>query len=65
MLEVDITEAYNKTIDYIEYLASFTNPDGVKEMRKRRASKQDTPQVTDEQFDKMVAEIFGREVTRG
>ncbi len=65
MMEQDSREAYNKTIDYIDYLAAFSNPKGVEELRKRREVLTTQTPEDKEQFDSLIKNMFGREVEDG
>jgi hypothetical protein len=64
MLELDWQEASNKTIEYIEYLAAFSNPEGVKEVRKNRESASERPDEDPELFAKVLSEHLGKKITK-
>ncbi len=62
MIDQDLKEAYNKNIDYIDYLASFSNPKGVEETRRRRETVVPESSEEREQFNALIKDMFGREV---
>jgi len=64
MIEQDMHEASNKTIDYIEYLATFSNPSGVEKMRKMRESVQNAPVEDPELFANVLSKQFGKELSK-
>lgn len=64
MLEQDMQEAYNKTIDYIEYLAAFSNPSNVEAMRKERDSAKEKTQQDPTIFNQILEKMFGRELPK-
>ena len=57
MVSQDAKEEYEDKLAFTEYLASFTNPEAVKQIREDR--KKARPQ-TDEEFAEMVGGMFGR-----
>lgn len=57
-------EAYNKTIDYIEYLAAFSNPSNVEAMRKERDSAKEKTQQDPTIFNQILEKMFGRELPK-
>lgn len=57
-------EASNKTIEYIDYLASFSNPEGVERVQKARESKKSRPESDPEVFTDVLARHFGKELPK-
>lgn len=64
MIEQDLQEASNKTIEYIEYLASFSNPAGVEQVRKDRESSKTRPESDSEVFANVLARQFGKDLAK-
>lgn len=64
MIEQDLQEASNKTIEYIEYLAAFSNPSGVEQVRKERDSRKSRPETDPEVFAKVLSGQFGRDLAK-
>lgn len=64
MIEQDMQEASNKTIDYIEYLAAFSNPNGVEQMRKTRQAVKNKPESDPALFTDILSRQFGRELAK-
>lgn len=64
MIEQDLIEASNRTVEYIEYLASFSNPAGVEQVRKERDSKKTRPETDTAAFADILARQFGRELAK-
>ena len=60
MVNQDEAEEYDGKVGFLEYLASFTNPEAVQQIQESR--KRSKP-LTDEQFSKMLGGAFGRAPT--
>lgn len=57
MASQDVQDEYDERLAFVEYLASFSNPEAVKQIRETR--KNARPQ-TDEEFAQMLGSQFGR-----
>jgi hypothetical protein len=64
MIEQDAHEASNKTIEYMDYLASFTNPSGVEQVQKARRQVKERPESDPEVFAKVLANQFGKDLDK-
>jgi tRNA(Ile)-lysidine synthase TilS/MesJ len=64
MIEHDLQEASNKTIEYIEYLAAFAEPDVVERVRKERENAKTRPESDPEVFASVLAKHFGKELSK-
>lgn len=61
MVLQDDKEAYDEKLSFIEYLASFSNPEGVKKVREDRKRAKF---VSDDDFKLLTRELFGREAPK-
>lgn len=59
MMEHDLKEEFEDKKAFIEYLASFINPQAVKDLKNMANN---TKQISDEDFAKTLAKISGGEV---
>lgn len=60
MIEQDIQEASNKTVEYIEYLASFSNAEAVAQLRKQREKVKERPESDPGVFVDVLERHFGK-----
>ena len=56
MLEQDEKDDFEKTKSFIEYLASFINPEAVQQLKNMTNNAK---QVSDEDFAKTLEQLFG------
>ena len=64
MIEHDDREAYNKNVDYLEYLAAFSNPDRVDQARQSREQEKSKKAEDPEMFAQVVSGLFGKEISK-
>lgn len=60
-VQKDEEEQFEKERNLLEYLASFENPEAVKQVRKAR---EETVKVEDKEFDKVLKNLFGKELPK-
>lgn len=58
MVGQDEKEAYEEKLSFVEYLASFSNPEAVKQVIEKR--KNDQKYMDDNEFSQMLGKTFGR-----
>lgn len=58
MISKDEEEEFERTLSFVEYLASFSNAEAVKQIREARENK---AQANEESFKKLIASLSGRE----
>jgi hypothetical protein len=61
----DDVEEFERSRDFVEYHASFIEPQAVKKIRETRDKSQAAATVSDDNFENSVKNIFGREVVLG
>lgn len=60
-LILDEKERYELYRDVAEYNAMFSNPEGVKKIRN---SRENTHKASDEDFEEMIENLFGRKINK-
>ena len=58
MFNKERNETFESELDITEYLASFINPEGVKQVKESRANRKT---VSDEDFEAGIRKMFGRD----
>ncbi len=54
MLRKDEEEEFERSLDFVEYLASFWNSEAVQNIRSIRETKKDTRFASDEEFERQI-----------
>lgn len=60
MIFADIGEAYNRTVDYIEYLAMYINAEAVDRVRRSRETAGVAGEESKKAFEELLEKTFGR-----
>lgn len=61
MVIKDDMDDYQEKIEFIEYLASFSNPEAVQKIRQERTN---STRMSDDMLQQTLSEITGREAPR-